>query len=356
MSEAEKTPMKYSWPASIVALALSGLLTWFVHVPLVYVMATIVCREIFPWFVWYEQYLYLAGRIMGEAIWLPIPFLFIITFYLVRRLLGCFVGSWRKPAKPAWYKKIIPAIVILAAVASAVVSAPMFLINAVYFVRTGPGFERGLQREKCSVCHSPYRPYHFIKAPESWRVTVTRMRNLEGAEVSEQEAEKIIGYLQRKLSFSDAWLFRAKCLRCHNQKQITATARTAEEWELIVQRMSRVSPYAFRNEWSRQLNRHTAANLAVEPPPADSPEGTAKQNKILFERKCGACHELGLALTSEATGEDAVALVERMAAKAPAVIAQNHVAPLAETLATLLRERGSLITLFPHDKKIEVAW
>ncbi len=48
---------------------------------------------------------------------------------------------------------------------------------------------------KCGLCHSINRPKSKMKTSEGWKSTVMRMKNINGAPLSDEEANMIIGYL-----------------------------------------------------------------------------------------------------------------------------------------------------------------
>ena len=80
-------------------------------------------------------------------------------------------------------------------------TVPALSHGAGYYL-TGGG---SLQRDKCSRCHSPYRPFHFIKTPALWKTTVNRMRRLEGAPIDDEEQARITRYLVATAALKDGW-------------------------------------------------------------------------------------------------------------------------------------------------------
>lgn len=50
---------------------------------------------------------------------------------------------------------------------------------------------------RCSVCHNPDYATGTSNTAEQWRTTVMRMKNENGASITEEEAETIIDYLSR---------------------------------------------------------------------------------------------------------------------------------------------------------------
>lgn len=73
----------------------------------------------------------------------------------------------------------------------------LFLAVSVITVYGGEegGNAKALFEQKCSVCHSIDRPKSKKKSKEGWGATVTRMKNINRAPVTEEEAQMIINFL-----------------------------------------------------------------------------------------------------------------------------------------------------------------
>lgn len=54
---------------------------------------------------------------------------------------------------------------------------------------------KALFEQKCSLCHSIDRPKSKKKSDDEWKSTVMRMKNVNGAPITDEEAEMIIKYL-----------------------------------------------------------------------------------------------------------------------------------------------------------------
>lgn len=54
-----------------------------------------------------------------------------------------------------------------------------------------------LFEQKCSTCHSIDRPKSKRKTLQDWKDTVMRMKNVNGAQITDQEAKEIIDYLAK---------------------------------------------------------------------------------------------------------------------------------------------------------------
>ncbi len=56
---------------------------------------------------------------------------------------------------------------------------------------------KALFNQKCSICHSIDSPKSKKKAADEWKSTVMRMKNVNGAPVTDDEAQAIIDYLSK---------------------------------------------------------------------------------------------------------------------------------------------------------------
>lgn len=54
---------------------------------------------------------------------------------------------------------------------------------------------KALFEQKCSICHSIDRPTAKKKDRAGWEKTVLRMKNVNGAPITDEEARAIIDYL-----------------------------------------------------------------------------------------------------------------------------------------------------------------
>ncbi len=346
----------YPWPLTLLALALAAMLTYAVYSPATYVLAVAACRALFAWFVWYEAYWHFAEDFQRWATLAPLPFAFLGTFWGLRWLAARGMRGWRPGgARGLLRVGIWTGRIVLGAVAlpSGVALAAALLLPALAF---GPGYHttggKRLQRASCSHCHSPYRPFHFFRPPEQWDRTVHRMRTLEGAPIDEEEQERIARYLSSRCSYTDAWMFRAKCLRCHDRQTLEARPRSGGEWEAIADRAARLSPYAYRQDWLEQVKRHAVEELAVpvDPPPL----GDLTESKLTFERHCGPCHYLDTAASTPTAEFDRV--VREMADKVPGRMSDEEVVGIVRYLREHRPADGEWATAFPHDHLVEVDW
>ncbi len=73
------------------------------------------------------------------------------------------------------------------------------LLMAVGTVAAAQGAADGkaLFDEKCGICHATDRPSSKKKDAEGWEKTVMRMKNVNGAPISDEQAKAIIEYLTK---------------------------------------------------------------------------------------------------------------------------------------------------------------
>jgi len=73
----------------------------------------------------------------------------------------------------------------------------MFLVASITAVKSAEEAvdAKTLFEKKCSLCHSIDRPKSKKKTADGWKRTVTKMKNVNGAPVTDEEAEMIIKYL-----------------------------------------------------------------------------------------------------------------------------------------------------------------
>jgi hypothetical protein len=64
-----------------------------------------------------------------------------------------------------------------------------------FAVEPAPGSAKALFEAKCSLCHPVSRPLGKTKDRAGWTATVTRMKNVNGCPITDEEAQRIIGHL-----------------------------------------------------------------------------------------------------------------------------------------------------------------
>ena len=184
---------------TLVSLLLSGLLTFHVLLPELYILSVTTFRALFAWFTWYGNVFEAAQEFLLYAPWIPVPYVVVAVALGLRALIALPLyrfRPWPVARKQPLWARLVLGLVALALLPSAVglallVAVPARSHGLGYYFTTGGG----LQRDRCSRCHSPYRPFHFIKSAELWRTTVRRMRKLEGAPINDDDEAAIVSYL-----------------------------------------------------------------------------------------------------------------------------------------------------------------
>ena len=75
------------------------------------------------------------------------------------------------------------------------VSALVLSSAAVAGAEKSEGVTKDLFEQRCSTCHTVSRPTSQKKTAREWERTVLRMKNVNGASITDQEAGVIIEYL-----------------------------------------------------------------------------------------------------------------------------------------------------------------
>jgi predicted secreted protein len=307
--------------------------------------------EAWPWQLWGEPYLAFIDVMLNERL---------SQVYLLVLAAGFAGIGWPLRSPPA-RRKLLPRLamglpqgaMILLAVAALTVLSPLLAVNSVRLVRTWPPRTDHLLRQNCGHCHSPYRPQHYIKPPEMWRRTVRRMIERNKAPVSDAKAEKIIAWLQDYRSFGDAWMFRAKCERCHHRTHLLERDRTADEWAAIIDRVGWLNGFAYREDQKIQMKRYTAEHLAADPPPEGTEARAVLERRLELQRSCNPCHAISLVL-EEGALDDPRAMVERMSRKNPTLVPPDRVDALTKACEELPKDADGFWELFPHDVFLEL--
>ena len=103
-----------------------------------------------------------------------------------------------------------------------------------------------LVQKRCSKCHNLDRVVGARKDARGWLATVSRMRSLPAAGISEADAQTIVSWLasQNKPVGSEAAqmevaraLVDQRCGRCHTLDRVYKTVQTRDQWRETVSRM-----------------------------------------------------------------------------------------------------------------------
>jgi ferredoxin-NADP reductase/mono/diheme cytochrome c family protein len=105
-----------------------------------------------------------------------------------------------------------------------------------------------VMQKRCSKCHNLDRVIGARKDAQGWLATVSRMRSMPGAGISETDAQTIVSWLasQNKPQGSEKVaqmevaraLVDQRCGRCHTLDRVYKTVQTPEQWRETVSRMA----------------------------------------------------------------------------------------------------------------------
>ena len=298
--------------------------------------------EVFWWIQWHDNVRPVLEQVRQLTPRLVIPALLFAGASLTFVALGP-AGRWR------WLRVLRWSI----GVAGALVGAALTLVSGVHGWSASMAPGQRVLETKCGACHVRSRPLFYTKTPAQWRSTVTRMRQVEGAKLSDQQAEELLAFLVGGRSFSDAWTFRTRCQRCHGARTYGWERRTPDDWARIAARLARWSPYYHR----KPIQDQVVAHLTRTRSDATATLGLPKEKYDAYqqvERTCSQCHSLSWnAARVQAMDEQAVRdLVWRMVKKNASGWDDHRVNKLAREYRQLLNDPETLDRLFPHDRPV----
>lgn len=211
------------------------------------------------------------------------------------------------------------------------------------------GSEVSFERH-CSECHTPTAPLAYVRTPDQWRSSL-EATCFPLMEVQAGDKEEIVRFLAAMRSFSDAWVFRTRCQRCHVTSVLTWEDRHPEDWDMIVQRLARYSPAYYDAPARAQIVRHLSrvAGAASENGPQDAGAATGR---IL--RACTSCHffSRNRDVFHDVSESEAKALVRRMNGKMARPLSESEVREAARMWRAAARDPELLDRLVPHDRPV----
>ena len=217
---------------------------------------------------------------------------------------------------------------------------------------SAPGL--GLFSDTCGGCHIRARPLFLIKSPSQWETTVTRMRTLEKAPLSEAQAAEVVGFLSGMRSFTDRWTFTTRCQRCHGPGSLFWRSRPAADWDRITRRLARHSPYYYKAPVRRQITAHLRQTHGDEAATFGLSAQRYRATMALADA-CETCHSVtrGAARARRLSYGGALELLGRMNTKRPRPWTPTQLAAHTRTYRALVADAGLLERLFPHHAPAE---
>ncbi len=219
-------------------------------------------------------------------------------------------------------------------------------------VAVAPGL--GVFSKTCGGCHIRSRPLFFIKTPSEWRTTITRMRKLEKAPLTEQQAEDVIAFVSGMRSFDDQWTFSARCQRCHGAGSLLWEDRPVADWERITRRLARYSPYYYKAPVRRQLVAHLKKSHGDEQATLGLSADRYRAVMALGDA-CETCHGItrGASRARRLDEQGVLSLLRRMNAKRPKPWTERRLRALVPLYRELVADAETLERLFPHQAPAE---
>lgn len=306
--------------------------------------------EASPWIEWYRD----ARPTILKILLIAPPYVAFLTLLFGLFMLR-FALAGSKTVAQTVFSRAKSALYLFALAGAIIALIPVAIVSGLHasrvvFVPGADVFERF-----CIQCHALWRPLYFINTPAGWRRTVTRtiaqIKEAEQVPMTEKETEEITGFLNGMRSFSDSWIFRTRCQRCHWTSYLGWEKRKPEEWGAIAGRIARWSPYYYNEEVRDQLAAHLVKTRST--PDATlglTPDLYAKFHKV--DRACSSCHSLSRAYEryQGADPEEVFDLVRRMGQKTADPAIETDPAFYAETYQELISDMDRFERLFPHDR------
>jgi len=333
-----------------VPLGLLILLCWFAYcVPAALGLASWSSVEVTWWIQWYENVLPTTEEIIFTG-----PLIFGPSLAALGALLALL--SMSRPRDPASGKRRLPVRVLGWLVTLLILAAllPAAAVAGLHGHRVALVPGESAFRTRCDKCHERSLALYYVKTPEEWKRTVDRQSKKEDANITDEEKEKITAFITGMRSFPDAWTFRSRCQRCHGTSTWSWTERDPKEWDAIVDRLARWSPYYYRREVRAQVKRHLHRTLAEEGATLDLPGDRYAAYHRLADR-CGTCHSISRSRDriSKLSDEELTALLQRMNQKMVKRLTPAELKALGATYRELMADPKRFDHLFPHDRMVE---
>ena len=312
-------------------------------VPFTAALSVSIQVEVFWWLEWHDSIQPTMERIAEELLAWVLPG----TITLAAAALWFALGSGEAGPRPGVIRRALRWGGTLVAVGLVLVASVPLLVGLVHASRAmgAPGV--AILEDTCGRCHQRVRPLYFVKTPAEWRRTVTRMRELERAPLSEAQQEEVLALLGGMRSFSDEWTFRTRCQRCHGLATSDFEPRSGAEWRAITERLARWSPYYYRPDIRDQVVAQLTGELGADTPMLAEHPGAEQVG-----RSCGACHSISRNAQRVRAMDPAgvQSLVRRMITKMAA--APDSPEALANTYRELIANPRRFDRLFPHDRPV----
>ena len=300
--------------------------------------------EVFWWIQWYHNIIPTMSTIIYDS-----PTIFHIMLVLLGLLLVGF--SFARPdlasQKPRWRRWVLRGIALLAVVAL----LPLFTLTGLRASRVFMKPGRAIYEQSCQHCHARARPLYFTKTPVEWERTLTKMKEVEKAPIDEQGKQDVIAFLTGMRSFSDRWTFRTRCQRCHTTSYLSWDLRDPQDWEEIVARHARWSPWYYRKDVRDQVVAYLSGAFGESGATLGFDAETYAEYRRVGQT-CMQCHSFSRQADRfrNAAQEQTMQMVRRMNQKMPEPMTDEETTRVAKTWQAMISEPGLVDKLFPHDR------
>ena len=207
---------------------------------------------------------------------------------------------------------------------------------------------------RCTQCHSLSRPMNFNHSTRVWEMTIARMfrhaKDLDKTLPADKK-DAVIDLLVSIRGYSDKRLIHSKCYACHFPSPIFNKKRTVEEWNLLVDRVQRQNTFYITERQRDQIQKYLASRsdlIAAKPDDVWN-----EQAKMLFERKCAACHTLDIVLMPEVGKSEWPQVLARMGDKEPDFLSVAESLSVLPVINTALADKKRFFNAFPHSRMRE---
>ncbi len=305
--------------------------------------------EAFWWVQWYNHINFITNDLLPLIPYFLFPMLCLLGIYLMH---ACFSAKSNKNVGGShplffWTLRLLRMAVVILILILVVSIGGIGLLHASRITTiNGPK----VYRNKCAGCHDFYLPLYLVKTPNEWRRTIENQINIEKVALTAHEKECITQFLLGMRSFPDSWTFLTRCQRCHFFSPYRWEKRTPDDWENIINRVAKWSPYYYNFDVRQQILNFLVENFSQESNTFGfSPE--AFTNYQIVGKTCSQCHSLSYeAERYQYVDQRTIAkMVSRMSRKMPTAIKDQEINFYALTFREMILDQTAFQRMFPHD-------
>lgn len=332
------------------SLGVVALVPWFaLSVPLGITLCVWASVEVLWWIEWY-------GHVAPTTDWLlysgPRVVVPVLVAFGGTVCIAAVMGRRRRGFSAAAIRVFLALMVVF--------TASPLIVSTVHATRVWRLPGRAEFVKSCHQCHVRSQTLYFVKTPAEWERTLERMADYEYPplyedesdaidQVTDEEEAVVLEFVTGMRSFSDAWTFRTRCQRCHDAH--SWSPRRPDDWQRIVDRHERWSPYYHRKDVRDQVTAHLVAEYTDE-------SATLGLDADLYERAhdldrtCSSCHALSRAdlRYRGAPVEVRAEVIARMVHKMGEPLTDAEIASMVDVWSEVTSDPERFDLLFPHDR------